>query len=264
MEADWSHTERRCPVVIKGRTGTGDGDLACIFARGHRVPHRFMAPDSTLRWWPVGLGDPPAWDEAISTPATDPRWSCLCCCWVGEPCPIHDPEQSAMELVSEYVIRDQDVIDLVRRVVRCHGCGGLRVKHADGKGAMCPWCGSNSATFLDGPPPNHDEQSCDTSTALAGANVPDETEGELRNVEFSDDPERESERPLYERLREFENGYLASSDKAYVVAAQDEWPIAVYLVRDEAEEHVSRLNAIAGTPVWAVLEAEFHVGGEIA
>lgn len=59
--------------------------------------------------------------------------------------------------VSEYVIRDPEVIDLMRRVVRCHGCGGLRVKHADGKGAMCPWCGSNSATFLDGPPANSTE-----------------------------------------------------------------------------------------------------------
>jgi hypothetical protein len=33
-----------------------------------------MAPDATLRWWPVALGDPPVWEDAITTPATDPRW----------------------------------------------------------------------------------------------------------------------------------------------------------------------------------------------
>lgn len=65
---------RRCAVEIDGRPGARDGRLRCIFTRDHRTPHRFMAPDATLRWWPVELGDPPAWDDAITTPATDPRW----------------------------------------------------------------------------------------------------------------------------------------------------------------------------------------------
>jgi hypothetical protein len=67
-------SDRRCPVLITGRVGAGDGWLRCKFTRGHRTPHQFMAPDATLRWWPVALGDPPVWEDAITTPATDPRW----------------------------------------------------------------------------------------------------------------------------------------------------------------------------------------------
>ncbi len=67
-------SDRRCAVEIDGRPGARDGRLRCIFVRDHTIPHRFMAPDATLRWWPVELGEPPAWDDAITTPATDPRW----------------------------------------------------------------------------------------------------------------------------------------------------------------------------------------------
>lgn len=66
--------DRRCGVTISGRPGANDGPLRCIFVKTHKVPHRFMAPDATLAWWPVGLGAPPSWDDAIHTPATDPRW----------------------------------------------------------------------------------------------------------------------------------------------------------------------------------------------
>lgn len=71
-DQDWR--QRRCPITIEGRPETRDGKLACHFTRGHSIPHRFMAPDATLRWWPVELGDPPGWEDAITTPATDPRW----------------------------------------------------------------------------------------------------------------------------------------------------------------------------------------------
>ncbi len=67
-------TDRRCAVEINGRPGARDGRLRCILVRDHKIPHRFMAPDATLRWWPVELGDPPSWDDAITTPAADPRW----------------------------------------------------------------------------------------------------------------------------------------------------------------------------------------------
>jgi hypothetical protein len=66
--------DRRCGVTIAGRSGANDGPLRCIFVKAHKRPHRFMAPDATLSWWPVELGEPPAWEDAIRTPATDPRW----------------------------------------------------------------------------------------------------------------------------------------------------------------------------------------------
>ena len=47
-----------------------------------------------------------------------------------------------------YIVRDPAVIALLERVVRCHGCDALRFKHPDGNDAACPWCGSNSSTFL--------------------------------------------------------------------------------------------------------------------
>lgn len=40
-------------------------------------------------------------------------------------------------------------IALMKLVVRCLGCGRLRVKYPDGHDAMCPWCHSNSSVFLD-------------------------------------------------------------------------------------------------------------------
>jgi hypothetical protein len=67
-------SERRCAVEIEGRASARDGRLRCIFVGDHKSPHRFMAPDATLRWWPVDAGDPPAWEDAIATPASDPRW----------------------------------------------------------------------------------------------------------------------------------------------------------------------------------------------
>ena len=68
-------TERRCAVTIEGRAGANDGRLRCVFTAGHTAhPHRFMAPDATLAWWPVDAGDPPLWEDAIRTPATDHRW----------------------------------------------------------------------------------------------------------------------------------------------------------------------------------------------
>lgn len=63
----------RCTALIMGRAGQHEG-LQCDLEDGHERPHRFMAPDATVRWWPANLWPIPVWEDAISTPSNDPRW----------------------------------------------------------------------------------------------------------------------------------------------------------------------------------------------